>query len=210
MTQPTSILAKTVKLYLELGWWMCWLAILLVPVVYVAIVIGVERPEREGSGFDVLARFRIDDSVLVEGGPSEPPIATLRDGQGKLRVRSGSKLVATLSLGMMELVLALAVYVFGQLRALFRCVVRGEPFLELNPRRVSRVGMVIAAWALLMPFLKYFLSIPILREIEIRGLLLAPPIEFSPELLFSGLAILVLAEIYGRACALHREQSLTI
>jgi hypothetical protein len=92
----------------------------------------------------------------------------------------------------------------------FTSLATGEPFSPRNPGRIRRVGLVVVGWRALAPFLKYFGALAVLGRLEVRGLVLKPPIDFNPDALILGLAIVVLAEVFQRATVLQREQSLTV
>jgi hypothetical protein len=111
---------------------------------------------------------------------------------------------------MIEITLAVLLYVYGQLRALMRSVLERQPFLPENSARVHRVGLVVVAWSLIVPVLQLLVGVAMVDEVSVRGLILEPPFDFRIETLFFGLAILVLAEVFRQASELQADQSLTV
>ena len=206
-------LAKLVKIYLDLGWWVfAAAALVLNPLAcLVSLAMGPGSSDPEERGFPVLVRVTIDESRLV---PAEPEAAgdfsALVGGQGELRIRTRSKPLVALVFGLAEVMFLMVFYVHGQLRCVFRSVLRGQPFVEDNARRIRRVGLALVCWSLVVPLIEYFATLPVLREVRVYGLILRPPIDLKLELLFAGLAILVLAEIFRQASDLQRDQSLTV
>ena len=89
-------------------------------------------------------------------------------------------------------------------------VAGGAPFVPDNVTRIKIVGWVVVAWQMLVPLAKYLVGRALVGELTIQGITLRPPIDFNPDALFLGLAILVLAEIFRQASELQREQSLTV
>ena len=65
-------------------------------------------------------------------------------------------------------------------------------------------------WQPVVPLAKYSVGRLLVGELTIRVITLKPPIQFNPDALFLGMAILVLAEIFRQASDLQREQSLTV
>jgi hypothetical protein len=206
-------IAKLVKIYLDLGWWVfAAAAFVLIPLAgLVNLVMEPGSPDPKEWGYPVLVRVTIDESRLVPVEPEEAgEFSAIAGGQGELRIRTRSKPVAALVFGLAEVMFLMVFYVYGQLRCVFRSVLRGRPFVEDNARRIRRVGLALVCWSVVVPLIEYFATLPVLREVHVNGLILRPPIDLNFELLFVGLAILVLAEIFRQASDLQRDQSLTV
>ena len=212
MTKHGTKLAKAVKIYLDVAWWLVLISagMVLVGFLLVAGADTTDTDPTEGVGFPMVMDFRLDESVVPALPETGAIRGTLERGHGQLIIRTTSKPAIFVSLSLVELLLVVSLFVLRDLRALFREVVQGRPFVEDNARRIRRVGFFIVGWSLAGPILNYLAAFPILREVEVHGLILRPPRELNIELLFAGLAILVLAEIFRQASAMQREQSLTI
>jgi hypothetical protein len=211
MTSGSTRLARAVKIYVSMGWWFCAIGLVVVPGVLVLILGGLSNPDSRAPDMPVLARVYIDEAVLAppEGLAVVEP-STLVVGQGEMRIRTRSKAAWTLLFLLIEIVLAVLLYVYGQLRALIRSVIDRQPFQPENASRIRRLGVVVIAWGAITPLLKLFVGAAMVDEVAVRGLILKPPIDFQFEAVFFGLAILVLSEIFRQASELQNEQSLTI
>ncbi len=210
MSQGTRA-AKAVKFYVNAGWWLCATGLAVVPIGLILVLGGLAQSDRPAPDMPVLVRIQVDQAALAPPEPgtvAEP--STLVRGQGELRVRTRSKSAWTLLFLMIEITLAVLLYVYGQLRALIRSVVDQQPFLPDNAARVRRVGIVVIAWSFIAPALKLLVGVAMVDEVAVRGLILEPPVDFRIETLFFGLAILVLAEVFQRASDLQADQSLTV
>jgi hypothetical protein len=212
MTKPGTKLAKAVKIYLDIGWWVfAALAVVLVPIIGLLLLADLEVSDDTTSALPVLVRITPDEAALIPAGPgADDEWSALIDGQGHLRFRTTSLLAWRLLIVWSELMFIAIAYVHWQLRRVFRSVVQGHPFAEDNTRRIRRVGFVMVGWALVAPVLEYFQAVLTLREVRVRGLILSPPIDVKLELFFAGLAVVVLAEIFHQASELQRDQSLTV
>jgi hypothetical protein len=211
MTEPKrSKLAVAIRIYLEVVWWACIVgivALLLVLPILMVVIDDVDEP----LDMKLLARFQVVAPVAADasGTPETtfpPPIR----GQGELRVFNNSRTAWTLQIVGMLVVLGVVLYALWHLRALMRSVLAGTPFLPENASRIRKVGLVVVAWSLLTPFAKYFVGAAMIEGVHVPGILLKPPIEFNPDVLFLGLAIIVLGEIFRQASLLQRDQSLTV
>ena len=212
MTRPGTKLAKVVKIYLDIGWWVfATFSLVLVPVIGLLLFAELEVSEETASAPPMLVRIAPDEASLI---PAEPGAvetwSTLVDGQGYLRFRTTSLMAWRLFVAWSELIFIGIAYVHWELRRVFRNVVQGKPFAEDNARRLRRVGFVLVGWPVVAPILEYFQTMLMLRELWVRGLILSPPIDINLELFFAGLAVVVLSEIFRQASDLQRDQSLTV
>jgi hypothetical protein len=211
MTIGATRLARAVKIYVNIGWWISAIGLVVVPIAYLLVLGAISQPDRQAPDLPVLARIYMDQEALAGTTPGvEPEPSALVFGQGEMRIRTRSKAAWTLVMGLAEMVLLVVLYVFGQLRAVLRTVVDRRPFMPENAERIRKVGLVTVAWSLVVPFLKLFTGVAVLDEVAVEGLILKPPFEFSFEILFFGLAIIVLAEVFRQASVLQHQQSLTV
>lgn len=211
MTARGTRLARAVRIYVSFGWWFCAIGLVAVPLGLLLVLGRVSQPDLPAPDMPVLARIQVDEAALA---PAEPTLAgqpsTLVFGQGEMRIRTRSRAAWTLLFLVIEIVLVALLYVYGQLRSLMRSVVERDPFAEENATRIRHVGLVVIAWGIVAPFLKLVVGAAMIDEVQVRGLILSPPVELQLETVFFGLAILVLSEIFRQASELKNEQSLTI
>jgi hypothetical protein len=211
MTARGTRTARAVNLYVNFGWWISAIGLVVVPIGLVVVLGALRQPDRPAPDMPVLARIQVDEASLAPppaGVVLEP--STLVHGQGELRIRTRSKSAWTLLFLMIEITLAVLLFVYGQLRALMRSVLERQPFLPENSLRVRRVGFIVIAWSLIVPVLQLLVGVAMVDEVVVRGLILEPPWNFRLETLFLGLAILVLAEVFMQASELQADQSLTV
>jgi hypothetical protein len=209
MSRRSTLLAKTIKVYLDLMWFLLLAAGAVLAIATPFVILSA--PEIEDSDIRVAVRFALDEDALSGSSPRSDEVVPVRvQGQGVLQLKSASRTVWAGFLLSSLVTLAAALVVLYQLRALFRSVVSGVPFTPDNARRARTVGWVVVAWQLIAPVAKYLVGANLVGELHIRGITLKPPIDFNPDALFLGMAILVLAEIFRRASVLQQEQALTV
>jgi hypothetical protein len=207
MSSPrVSRLAKLVKIYLDLGWILSILAVIVLPIVGLLVIFGdTSTEDADAPELPILLRFHPADQTLWEPVENE-----LSYGQGDLSIRTRNKPSWLLLMATVELIMLAVLYLYGKLRAIMRSVLRDQPFDPENAGRIRKVGLVVVIWGLAAPFLKYFSAVFWIERVSVTGLVLKPPIDFNLEILFLGLAIIVLSEIFNRAAALQKDQSLTV
>ena len=201
--------ARAVKFYLDL----LWVALLigLVGLLIVTPVTLIALPDTEEPvKMSVLTHFVVaPDATAIQAARGYFP-GQLAYGQGTLRVACDSRRAWALNLLGTFLVLGVAFYAVRHLRALLRDVLAGQPFTPRNALRIRTLGFVLVGWQVLAPILKFTVGGMIIREISVEGLVLKPPLDFRPDALFLGLAIVVLGEIFHRGARLQHDQSLTV
>jgi hypothetical protein len=106
--------------------------------------------------------------------------------------------------------LALIGFAIGQLRAIFRTLREGSPFVPANSRRLRLIGYAILLFEVARAAVTHLLVRPMLEGLEVDGRPLRPSAWPSWETLCVGLAVLVLAEVFRRGTQLQDEQALTV
>jgi hypothetical protein len=90
-------------------------------------------------------------------------------------------------------VLALIVWVLGQLRAVFRTLGDGQPFVAANATRIRWIAYAV-----------------ILGELARSGLRFDVRPDFNVLAIIAGLIIFVIAEVFRAGTRLDEDQSLTV
>jgi hypothetical protein len=101
-------------------------------------------------------------------------------------------------------------WVLTQLRHIFRSLSRGLLFIPENARRIRWVGFMVIFGELARAALVYFWSYYTSLHFTASGVRLVASTDFNGITIVSGLAILVIAEVFREGSRLHEDQSLTI
>ena len=136
--------------------------------------------------------------------------ADLQNGQGELRFtpRRGPFLITTMLLAIGEL--AILLWVVTELRAVFRTLRDGKPFVAANARRVRHVAWALIGAELLRAGLVYFTNAFVATHFVADGLRFDAAPHLNLFALFNCLVILVIAEVFRAGARLDEEQSLTV
>lgn len=98
-----------------------------------------------------------------------------------------------------------------QLRAIFRTLKAGDPFVPENARRIRFLAFTIIAFQLLYRgalFWMYFAFV--LNQFGISGVRLRPLFDPNGAVIFAGLVLLVIAEVFRVGADMKAEQELTV
>jgi|GEM_PF-3148159 len=99
-------------------------------------------------------------------------------------------------------------WIVWHLRKLIRTIKEGNPFLPENPGRIRKIAYAILVWAPveMMTYGSMY------RAFTIQSPFLGGGIQLRPilEMIFLGLAILVIGEVFERGVKLQQEQDLTV
>ncbi len=200
-------LASVLGLVVEVAW---YLSILLVILVAADGVMGLARDP---------AGVRLDWPVSIELDPDSYRITSerlrveggrLHETSGELGLLSGSRglLLAWLALGGVWLAAILAV--IYQLRAVFRTLAAGAPFVRANVWRLRFIGLTIIGVEVFMALFRLLVSLYLRANVSITGFTLKIDFHFTAEILFVGFVLLVIAEIFRQGTEMREEQALTV
>jgi Protein of unknown function (DUF2975) len=136
--------------------------------------------------------------------------AQIRDLRGTLRFPPQKGAFFTANMIMLVCFLAFALWILGQLRAVFRTLRDGHPFVPANAARVRRIGWAVIAGELLRSAIVFFESYYAMTHFSAGGLRFDARPEVNVFAIINGLIILAIAEVFRAGTRLDEEQSLTV
>ena len=103
---------------------------------------------------------------------------------------------------------AIFLWIVWHLRKLIQAIKAGNPFSPENPGRIRKIGYAILLWAPVDKLIFFLLF----KLFGLHYLFLGSGISTRPflEMIFFGLVVLVIAEVFQRGVKLQQEQELTI
>jgi hypothetical protein len=108
------------------------------------------------------------------------------------------------------LIWGIFLWIVWHLRKLMQTIKDGKPFLPENPGRIRKIAYAILLWA---PIETLFYGV-MFRGFAVNVGPMFPtggmPVRIFLELVFFGLAVLVIAEVFERGVNLQQEQDLTV
>lgn len=111
------------------------------------------------------------------------------------------------------IVLSLALAIIYQLRKIFATLADNNPFTIENSKRLRIMGILVIAGSLIYHLIGYVIGLSTVKSLatlDIKDFKFQ--INFHPDLgmLFMGIVLLILAEIFHRGCHLQEEIDLTV
>ena len=122
---------------------------------------------------------------------------------------SGSSLTRVLRM-LMDLWVFLIVLVFVLLRNLLRDVERGTPFTPINGKRIRMLGVLFLVVGVLAPAIEFAAAYLVLSNAVTSSPDLSPHLNFTTDVIFAGLLLLVLSQVWIRGSELEEDQALTV
>jgi hypothetical protein len=136
--------------------------------------------------------------------------AEIRDARGSLRfpARRGAFFVGNMIL--LIFMFALALWVIGQLRDVFRTLRAGQPFVPDNARRIRWIGYGVIVGELARSSMVFFENYYAMTHFSADGLRFDVRPDVNVFAIICGLIILVIAEVFRAGTRLDEDQSLTV
>jgi hypothetical protein len=155
--------------------------------------------------------FSVDARIHRVAAPSlGVENAQLQDVHGLLQfpVQRGTFFAGNVIL--ITLTFALALWLLGKLRAVFRTLRDGRPFVRANATRIRTIAWLVIILELARSAIMFFNNYYAMTHFSADGLRFdaRPDINFMA--IVDGLIILVIAEVFRAGTRLDEEQSLTV
>jgi Protein of unknown function (DUF2975) len=204
----SSSLSSFLSTLINIGWYAAAIGLALAACLTVASLF-IDLP---GSQMDIPASFILGTQTLRAAAPSlgilNAEFETIRCS-GNVKFTPPSRAFLAFVAGGLTLFLALTLWVLGQLRAVFRTLRDGQPFVSANATRIRRIAYAVIVGELARSALMYVGS-PFHSGFSAPGLLpdWRPDINFV--VLLCGLIVLAIAEVFREGTRLNEEQSLTV
>jgi hypothetical protein len=208
-TMGRRSVASFVAALINIGWYSA-MVLLALSVCVLAIAPWVDPPRIEVD-LEVPVAFRIDTATHpVTASPSGVERVHLENAHGSLLFspRSGVE-VAGFAVPLVA-VLALVMWGLAQLRAVFRTLRAGHPFVAANAIRIRRIAYAVILGELVRSAGAYLGMRYAMTHFVIQGLRLQMRWDLSIVAIIAGLIIFVIAEVFREGTRLDEEQSLTV
>ena len=200
-------IASFIRFVLDAAWWLVVVAL----VALVALLVSSFFIEFEDDNLTMNLPVALELNSPVRGASaSSPADARIEQVRGNLRfpVRNGPFFSGSLLL--VVVLCGCLLWVVTQLRQIFRSLSGGLLFIPDNSRRIRWVGFTMMLAELARAALVYFWSYYASLHFSADGLRFVASADLNLTPIFSGLAILVIAEVFREGTRLSEEQSLTI
>jgi hypothetical protein len=196
---------------LNVTWWCMAFALALV-----IGLAGVSAFHDIGGGehvtLDIPVSFSVDARALPVSAPSLGIAhAEVEKARGLLKFSPppGTSLVVTALFGL-ALMFATVLFVVGQLRAVFRTLRDGRPFVPANATRIRWIAFAVIAGEFARAGIVYSANVHAMTYFSANGLRFDARPDLNILTIVHGLIILAIAEVFRTGARLDEDQSLTI
>jgi len=208
MTPIKNPIPSLLVVLLNVAWWLVALSMALTMCIG---ALSAFSPIR-GGYFDIPISFSVDPRTLPVRAPSLGiEGAQIEHARGTVRFSppEGASLVVPALLGLVVM-LALALFVVGQLRAVFRTLRDGRPFVPANATRIRWIAFAVMAGELGRAVVMFSSNSYVMTHFSANGLRFDARPDFNVFTIIYGLIILAIAEVFRTGTRLDEDQSLTI
>jgi hypothetical protein len=164
----------------------------------------------KGARMSIPVSIRIDSKALHVTAPSLGiESAALQDVRGSLWFPATGT-AGWLALGGAVLMLAVALWLIGEMKGIFRTVRDGRPFVPANAKRVRRLAYAVLLGELARSAVVFWGNHYAAAHFSANGLLFDSRPDINLFAIVDGLIILVIAEVFRAGTRLDEDQSLTV
>jgi hypothetical protein len=201
--------SSVVTVLLTVAWYVVALVLALTTCV---AVLSVFHDFRASTEIDIPVSFTVDSRALLVSAPAlGVERAHIHNVRGSLIFPSpASAPLITPALIAGVIMLGVALWALGQLRAVFRTVRDGRPFVQANAIRIRRIGFVVIIGELARAAVVFTLNSYAMTHFSATGLQFDAPPDLHVFTIVHGLIILAIAQVFRAGTQLYEDQSLTI
>ncbi len=189
-------LASFMKLAIDLPY---YLLLVVIPAALVVVVWIALRPRPVNWAVDLTipVRLQLDPASHPASAREDVRKAAISKAYGTLKV-NGRYSTGSLALALIMAATGLGVFMFvlNRLRAVFKTLRDQNPFVVPNVTRIRGIGIALVLGQLLSASFGGWLALREMRGISIAGLTLEPDWSVNLWVVFSGLVLIVLSEVF--------------
>ena len=200
-------IASFVKLLLDLSWWMTAAGLVLMIILLLCSFFVDFQTDKLTMDLPVALELNTSAHSIDSTVPTVWQLEKVH-GNIKFPVRKGAFLSG--STFVITLAVCFILWIVTQLREVFRTLSRGRPFVAENSRRIRWVGLAVLIGEFVRAILLFFFSLYTSQHFTINGVRFIASADLSGITIMSGLAILVIAEVFREGTRLEEDQSLTM
>jgi phosphoserine phosphatase RsbU/P len=188
-------LASLMKLTVDVPY---YLLLVILPVMLVAIGVGLTRGAKEKVELEVPVHFDLaPESHPFTAARAGVEAASIKKAHGALVVRGGFTTVTMIvGFGVAIIWLATLLVVLNRLRAILRALKEQNPFVAVNAARIRMIGIVLILGPLSGAAANAWLAGQAAKDVTVAGVTFRPELALNGWMIFGGLILLMLAEVF--------------
>lgn len=198
---------KIIAVFFEVAWYLTWVAVALS--IALLVVVNVTDFRVKYIHLPMQVDYR-NTEITPDFGSERPSSDLVVKGFSDLIVDASEApmqgyflwIPALLSLGLL--------WIVQQVRQFLRSVRKGTPFIPENARILRRIGYVVTLGGPIIGILTFIYGMAYQSMVDFPGADVTVPMNVYPFVMFLGLVILVIAQVFDYGVKLQAEQDLTV
>ena len=191
-------IASFIKSVLDIAWYAVAISLALLAVLLACSIFVELRGDNLTMSLPVAVK--LDAPIHDAGGGANAHLEKL---QGDLRFPARKGAFLSGSISVVVLIFGYLLWILTQLRYVFRSLSQGLPFILENARRIRWVGLAVIFGELGRSVVVYFWSYYASLHFTADRLRFAASVDLNPLTIVSGLAILVIAQVFEEGARLE-------
>lgn len=200
---------RTITVVLRAMWYLQWLSAAAFLGVFILLLASPENLNTDKlTGFKVeFSNIDLGVHTLTDGADHD---IKLSNGNGRMHISHHEQNIIYIKVLAALIEVLCYIYIFYLLIKIFAGLKEGDFFAQKNGLRIRNIAYTILGITLFTELVLYLVSVHIANTYEIAGIQLKRHTDIDFTLLFFGLMLLVLSEVFIRGARLKEEQELTI
>jgi uncharacterized Tic20 family protein len=200
--------AGFVTVLLSVAWYFVAIALALTTCL---VVVSPWIHAGSGTRIDIPVSFDVDTRAIHVSAPAlGVGAAEIKHVRGSMSFPPPSRASVTAPMALVAVMLALVLWVLGQLSAVFRTLRDRQPFVDDNAIRIRRIGYAVLALEVVRVVLVFSANSYAMTHFSADGLRFDARPDVNMFAIVYGLIILAIAEVFRAGTRLIEDQSLTI
>ncbi len=201
----TKSLSTIVSMVIQIVWWIEWIAAISIT----AAIIIIPLFKRSVS-FNTPVTFSATIIKDVAATAADQPAGQLHATEGSFSFDVPSNLANGLIMGIVvAAAFCFIILITYQLKLIFSSFGKNDPFVEFNAKRIRKIGFILITYVLAQLLYNIALNYYLIAHFKWESGM-QPTYSINVGTLFTGLTMIIIAEIFRQATELDNEQKLTV
>ncbi len=195
-------LSSVVKVFVDIAYYLT----ILVAVALIVAIVAVYFWNPKHVSQEVPIAFELDPSAYhISSGSWKLEEAHIAQATGKLRLVGLNLRDTFLPTGLAIPALAIVLIILSRLRAIFRTLRQGTPFVFENAARIRVIGLALICGALIQGGMASWTAHRLVGHLTTAGISIRPGYDLDPMASFAGVLMIIIAEVFRQGALMKRD-----
>ena len=195
-------LSSVVKVFVDVAYYMA----ILVMIALIVAVVAVYFWNPKHVSQEIPIAFDLDPSTYhISSDSWKLEEAHISQATGKLRLVGLGFRETVLPTGLVFPALAIVLLVLNRLRAIFRTLRQGSPFVFENASRIRMIGLALICFDLIKVITTSWTAHRLLDHLTTAGITIRPGFDSGFVASFAGILLIIIAEVFRQGSVMKRD-----